>query len=489
VQWFLIWEDSIMTLWRSAFSRRGAKRAWAHRASPVVERLEERNLLTSGLVVVPNPVGAGQNMFGAAALAANDIWGVGSNEFIDPMTGAIDVQPLAEHFNGASWSVVSTPAVPSGGVNPPDAQFRGVAAAASDEVWAVGFRIGPDNPDFGESLIEHWDGRSWSVVSSPTATVENTSLDGVAAISSNNGWAVGGNSGNALVEHWDGTNWTVVSNPAFTGEGNLSAISADASNDIWAAAPGVPGFLHFDGTSWSRVTSPNMEAEGITALSPTSVWAVGTVGVFINHHSFRQAAIEHWNGTSWSIVASPNPNPKGPSTLNGVASISANDIWAVGSIGVNATITEHWDGTSWSIIKSPNPAQNQNELFGVTALSDGTVAAVGHQEDVNTDQPLILQNKASAPKAPTAAVASPATMPPPLDFGPVMPTATMPATANRTVRVPLAAAVDQFFASTGNKELPLSVGGQRLAGHEGAGKGDMDALTGDLDVLAGLDTE
>jgi hypothetical protein len=136
----------------------------------------------------------------------------------------------------------------------------------------------------------------------------------------------------------------------------------------------------------------------VNRYSPTNVWAVGTAGVFINHRSFRQAAIEHWDGTSWSIVASPNPNPTGPSTLNGIAAISANDIWAVGSIGVNKTITEHWDGTSWSIVHSPNPAQNQNELFGVTALSDGTVAAVGHQEDVNTDQPLILQNAASAPK-------------------------------------------------------------------------------------------
>jgi hypothetical protein len=74
----------------------------------------------------------------------------------------------------------------------------------------------------------------------------------------------------------------------------------------------------------------------------------------------------------------------------GIAAISANDIWAVGNIGINKTLTEHWDGTSWSSIPSPNPAVNRNELFGVTALSDGTVAAVGHQADVSADQPLIL---------------------------------------------------------------------------------------------------
>jgi hypothetical protein len=367
-------------------------------------------------------------------------------------------QTLAEHWDGTSWSVVTTPSPPNG------AELFSVAAAASNDVWAVGFGFGSGNPDFGETLIEHWDGSSWSVVSSPTSTVENTSLDGVVAISSNNVWAVGGNSGNALVEHWDGMSWSVVSSPAFTGEGNLSAVSADASNDIWAAAPGAPGFLHFDGMNWSRVTSPNMEAEGITALSPTNVWAVGTVGVFINHRSFRQAAIEHWDGTNWSIVASPNPNPTGPSTLIGIAAISANNIWAVGSIGVAKTITEHWDGTSWRIIHSPNPAANQNELFGVTALSDGTVAAVGHQEDVKTDQPLILMNHGADPKSAItpSALAAP------------VPTA---AAQTPTIKAPLEPMpVDRLFAAAGGADQPLPTAGRRSGADGMAEDGDLDAL-------------
>jgi hypothetical protein len=396
-------------------------------------------------------------MFGAAALAANDIWGVGSNEFIDPTTGAIDTQPLAEHFNGKSWSVVNTPFVPTGGVNPPHAQFHGVAAVASNDVWAVGFRVGPDNPDSGESLIEHWNGSSWSVVPSPTATVEGTSLDAVTAISSNNVWAVGPGS-NALVEHWDGMSWSVVSSPAFAGVGGLVAVSADASNDVWAVGTATsgtvsqPAFLHFNGMNWSQVASPNLSARSVTALSPTNVWAVGTVsaGTTGGRHPrpISKAAIEHWDGTSWSIVASPNPNPGGSSYLDGIAAISANDIWAVGGIGLPKTLTEHWDGTSWSIIPSPSPAQNQNQLFGVTALSDGTVAAVGHQEDVNTDQPLILQNAASAPKtaATVAPLAAPATT-----------AGTLTAVQARTGPSHLdAAPVDQLFAGTAKAEQPLS---------------------------------
>src|SRR5262249_13529523 len=82
----------------------------------------------------------------------------------------------------------------------------------------------------------------------------------------------------------------------------------------------------------------------------------------------------------------------------GIAAVSANDIWAVGRNDTE-TLTEHWDGTSWKIVNSPNPGNLSNALSGVTALSDGTVAAVGGQGSATTGTtPLILQNAASAPK-------------------------------------------------------------------------------------------
>jgi hypothetical protein len=301
-------------------------------------------------------------------------------------------------------------------------------------------------------LIENWNGSSWSVVPSPTATVESTHLNAVAAISPSNVWAVGGNAGNVLVEHWNGTSWKVVSSPVF-GSGVATAISADSANDIWVVDGNT--FLHFDGTKWSSVASA-IGTTSVTALSPTNVWVVGTVvgGKTGGRHptTFPKAAIEHWDGTSWSIVTSPNPNPGGASTLQGIAAISVNDIWAVGSFGGTSvvpsekTLTEHWDGTSWSIIPSPSPAANQNELFAVTALRDGTVAAVGHQEDVNTDQPLILQNAASAPPAGGSAALLTTT---------AAPIGLTPAPLN-------AAPLDQFFATPAKADQPSSLAGSGL---------------------------
>src|SRR5262249_31374772 len=99
-----------------------------------------------------------------------------------------------------------------------------------------------------------------------------------------------------------------------------------------------------------------------------------------------------------SIVPSPEAtkSPGLDNVLNGIAAISANDIWAAGSVNNSgagsATLTEHWDGTRWKIIGSPNPGNFSDGLFGATALSDGTVRAVGFQQDQGVDAiPLILQ--------------------------------------------------------------------------------------------------
>jgi hypothetical protein len=170
-----------------------------------------------------------------------------------------------------------------------------------------------------------------------------------------------------LVEHWDGTSWSIVSSPAFAGA-NAFSVSADSSTDVWAT--GGQTILHFDGTSWSsRTLGAEVNLVGVVALSPTSVWFVGSFGTDLRFTTL----IEHWDGTSFSVVSSPNPNPSGNSELRAIVAVSANDVWAVGTI-IPGGVTEHWDGTSWSLLATPSGV---GTLEGVTALSDGTVVAVG----------------------------------------------------------------------------------------------------------------
>jgi hypothetical protein len=45
--------------------------------------------------------------------------------------------------------------------------------------------------------------------------------------------------------------------------------------------------------------------------------------------------------------------------------------------GLLQTVAEHWDGTSWCFVPTPTSSTQNQRLTAVTALSDGTVAAVG----------------------------------------------------------------------------------------------------------------
>jgi hypothetical protein len=223
-------------------------------------------------------------------------------------------------------------------------------------------------------------------------------LNSVTAISANNAWAVGFTAGHNLIEHWNGAAWSIVSAPA-PRNSDLFSVSGTGPNDVWAVGSAGRSdsrvqILHFDGTSWTAVSAPNPSPfantlTSISADSPTDAWAVG--------FTTSGALIEHWDGTSWSVVPSPNSSSI---TLSGISAASPTNVWAVGSTtnpttGFAQTVTEHFDGTQWTIVPSPTSSTQNQSLRAVSALSDGTVTAVGSASTsgpTGTGGPLILQN-------------------------------------------------------------------------------------------------
>jgi hypothetical protein len=236
----------------------------------------------------------------------------------------------------------------------------------------------------------------WSVVPSPNVGIYNNHLSAVAALSSNDIWAVGAyNAGGTwdyrpLTEHWDGSEWAVVPSPDPPGATYilLNGVAAVSANDVWAVGLYFNGSVyqplteHWDGTAWSIVSGPVLEAggalAGVVAVSANDVWAVGYYG---SGNNFSQTLIVHWDGSAWSIIPSPSPSAN-YNWLSAVAAVSANDVWAVGgrtgdNVYVDDTLVEHWDGTSWSVVPSPNPGPVRNVLIGVAAVSANDVWAVG----------------------------------------------------------------------------------------------------------------
>jgi hypothetical protein len=325
----------------------------------------------------PSPPSA--SLSAVAAVSANDIWAVGDS------LG----DPIALHWNGSRWDTVPAPK-PAGADT--QAQLRAVTAVSSDDVWAVGYSANPSAPAGGyRTLVEHWDGSSWSIVPTPNPAVVGPygiSLNAVAAISANDIWAVGGNpynasyEGQALLEHWDGSGWSIVPAPVEIINWYASTrtgLAAVASNDVWAV--GVFDGFHWDGTAWSVVRGAQ-NTSSADAAGAANVWAVGYYAPSCYSCYGSTPVAYRWNGASW--VDTQPVIPTYEDTFRGVSARAVNDVWAVGTRERTSTLTEHWDGTSWRVEPSPNArtaSDAWNVLAAVVAIAPDDVWAVGWSTD------------------------------------------------------------------------------------------------------------
>ncbi|MEO8289177.1 MAG: S-layer homology domain-containing protein [Chloroflexota bacterium] len=254
------------------------------------------------VVPSPSPGTYGNLLNAVSAVTANDVWAVGVYE----VTGS---QTLIEHWDGNIWSVVPGPSIGES-----VSELYAVSGVSANDVWAVG-KFGVSGSGWEQTLIEHWDGNIWSVVPSPSPGTYGNLLNAVSWVSANDVWAVGhyqptGSIRQTLIEHWDGNTWSVVLSPdPGTVSNSLTGVSAISANDVWAVGlfsdSNVDKTLieHWDGNTWSVVSSPNPgttgnNLAGVSAVSAVDVWAVGYID----------------NAAGHTLVERYNPCPPTPST-------------------------------------------------------------------------------------------------------------------------------------------------------------------------------
>jgi hypothetical protein len=330
----------------------------------------------------PPKVGSLDTEFQAvAATSACNAWAVGAS-----FNGAAE-QTLIEHWNGKAWKRVPSQN-PGGSTN--DNFLEGVSVDSPSDAWAVGYYSAAAD----QTLIEHWNGKTWKKVKSlnPGGSANNDSLQGVAALSSNDVWAVGhfnnGTANRTLIEHWNGNAWKVVQSPSAGGSsaGNfLNGVAATSSHDAWAVGLYNDGSAnqtlieHWNGKAWKQVKSQDPGGSGNynvldgVAASSNTAWAVG---VYFNGTT-NQTLVEHWNGKAWKVQKSPNRGIF--AQFQGVAATSSTNAWAVGYFvknSANHTLVEHWTGKAWKVQPSPNLGLS-DQLNGVAAISPTDAWAVG----------------------------------------------------------------------------------------------------------------
>ncbi|HEX8220567.1 MAG TPA: S-layer homology domain-containing protein [Chloroflexia bacterium] len=209
---------------------------------------------------VPTPVPTDYDdytLVSVSALATDDVWAAGTRrDFATP-------KPLVMHWNGSAWALsqVTDPA----DYNTYESVLTGITAIGPNDVWAVGYQVTVALQVTRIALLLHWNGSQWTKPEKPSisgggylsgySTVGGASfLRGVAARASNDVWAVGsyrqttGSITQTLALQSNGAIWGT------TGTVNDSASAwalqglTVAGTDIWAV-----GYYEVDGVARTLV--------------------------------------------------------------------------------------------------------------------------------------------------------------------------------------------------------------------------------------------
>jgi hypothetical protein len=290
-------------------------------------------------------------LWDVTCVTGSNCWAVG----VDEPGNNGDPSPLAEQWNGSTWSVVPTPDVTG--------YLFSVTCVTSADCWAAGTTTTDDgNSDPLNGFILHWDGTSWSTTPTQPSGQTYDQFNSVTCASASDCWAVGFAGPNALsnnflpnvmpnvagdssfVEHWDGSAWTITAAPSAPSPSGtyLADVTCTSSVQCWAVGatmdtngnPSATLVDQWDGTSWSTIPSPNPSSAEIltdvTCLGPSQCWASGAQGVSSgqNQNGSPSPMIESWNGSAWSV--DPSPNVVAYGYLNSVACTSGSGCFSTG---------------------------------------------------------------------------------------------------------------------------------------------------------------
>ena len=211
-------------------------------------------------------------------------------------------QGFIEQWNGTSWSLLTLPD-PNNGLN---TYLDAVSASSASNVWAVGIELTGTTAanERYQTYSLHWNGSAWAIVPMPLLTGSDHLLqyqfNSIDAISATNVWAVGDSGDNVgeggtptatVIEHYNGTSWSVVPSPSAGTAPTLTGVSASSAGNVWAVGYDTPAgattpqtlTLNWNGSAWSTVTSPDVGSSSalgsVSALPGGGVQAVGYSGV------------------------------------------------------------------------------------------------------------------------------------------------------------------------------------------------------------------
>jgi hypothetical protein len=186
-------------------------------------------------------------LFGLAQFGTDDVWTAG----YAPRRDHSAARGTVQHWDGQQWTDLPVPAVA------PSWALAGIGGVSRDDLWTVGRKP-------GQGVALHWDGHGWQQPPVPGPPSAVAKLCDVAALASDDVWAAGyrtppdgGVAGRRpFAVHWDGRAWSLASisdEPAqiwqlVKGEGCLWGIGYTSA--------GMPFVTRLSGSAWQILPGP-----------------------------------------------------------------------------------------------------------------------------------------------------------------------------------------------------------------------------------------
>ncbi len=332
---------------------------------PLAERWNGTTWQTIGVKL---PAGAtGGVLLGVSCVSATHCVAVG---FYDKGSG--NQFALADTWNGKAWTPAQPPA--PGGVN---TALGGVSCKSAASCVAVGSYTVNTASGPGAPLAEIWNGKTWTQTRPPGPASGNvfTGLNAVSCVSPVHCVAAGASITNtasvALIESWNGRSWTRMKPAA--APGGLTDLTLDGVSCASASSCAAVGFAAsakglgslaeiWNGKSWRLTTVPwtkgtaNPALSGVSCVTANRCVAVGTIDSNLTGvGNTGRAAAATWSGKAWTVTGVPAPAKGKASLFKDATCLSAADCVAIGQVGpfgsTNGTgLSGFWNGKSWRLV-------------------------------------------------------------------------------------------------------------------------------------------
>ncbi len=294
----------------------------------------------------------------------------------------------AQQWNGGSWNDLPTP-------NSANSALNGISCTSSTFCMAAG----DVNTDSAITPVaEKWNGSTWTVESPPApATAVDSYLLAASCVSATSCMAVGewrDGAGNqyTLSDSWNGSTWTLRSTQSPSGSiinaiNSVSCISASDCVAVGSASPSSSEGLIFNwnGTSWTMhvaATPPggsDVGLEGVACVTTSFCMAAGSY-----YDGTATVPLSYtWNGASWTAAVGAEPNKVSAAGFSGVS------CWAVGKcVGVGYATFKHggisplgdrWETTIWTSHTASVPGFNPAAMSSVSCVGDAFCEGVGYE--------------------------------------------------------------------------------------------------------------